>query len=118
MKVLEDTKNKTEDENFWKTAFVILLLCSPLFYIVGKFAFDEKEELQNKTQITSDAQAIRTKDTSIRRSSLLQDFEWYRKILKVVETKEARLNAIEERVSKLSLEIKELQKQKSEKNEN
>ena len=114
MEILEDTKNKKEDEKFVKTVIIITLLCSfPIFYILDKWVFGEKEELQNKTQITSDAQAIKSKDITG-----LMHFGEYRPLRKVVETNEAQLKAIEELVHKLSLEIKELQKQNGKKNEN
>ncbi len=127
MEILEDTKNKTEDvknefswssalQNFFKNVILITLVGGLPFYYLLKWE-SGKEESQNRSHNTSDAQAIKSKATSIPRSSL-EHFEWYRESHKVVETNEAQLKAIEEQVSKLSLEIKELQKQKSEKNEN
>lgn len=116
MEILEDTKNKTEDvknefswssalQNFFKNVILITLVGGLPFYYLLKWE-SGKEESQNRSHNTSDAQAIRTKDITG-----LMHFGEYRRLRKVVETNEVQLKATEELVHKLSLEIKELQKQ-------
>lgn len=121
MKVLEDTKNKAKYEFIWRRKIINLLIASPFLIYLGyctrvDFAFCIGAMIFLFAPCSFSSEK-KDDDLSYKPTQLWMQGD--KRVFDIIESKLDELAALKEQVSKLTLQINELQNQSSKmKNEN